>query len=371
KSQGNKITFAAWLFLALGTAFFVSLLVREGVADVFTALRTAGWGVLGAVVFQALPLLLDALGWRPLFPPGQRPRLLSLWWMRWVGASVNNLVPVAQVGGDLLRARLAGIFTRSPMTASVAAVIVNITANVFTQVLFTFGGFLLLMGMTHQAGLAKPAIAGVTVSALAIGGFYAVQRMGGIRWVAAMIGRVAGGEWRSLARDGAELDAAVKSVYARKGDVAKSAAWALVSWIAGAGEIWIALKAMGRPAGIGEALAFETMSQGFRTAVFFVPGALGVQEGAYLFVAGLLGVPGEVAMALALIRRVRELAVGIPAIIAWQVVEGRRLRQQQQAAEAAGGEAVITPFPVPSPALEPVREPISAPRRTRGRASRY
>jgi hypothetical protein len=36
----------------------------------------------------------------------------------------------------------------------------------------------------------------------------------------------------------------------------------------------------------------------------------------------LLGIPAEMGLALALIRRVRELAFGIPGLIAWQIIEG-------------------------------------------------
>ena len=56
--------------------------------------------------------------------------------------------------------------------------------------------------------------------------------------------------------------------------------------------------------------------------MFFVPGALGIQEGGYVVVGRLLGIPAEMGLALALIRRVRELAFGIPGLIAWQIIEG-------------------------------------------------
>lgn len=365
KSSLGKIKLTAWLLAAAGLTFFIALLVREGVVDVFRVVAAAGWGVLLVVAFHLVSLMLDAFGWRPLFPPGKRPRLRTLFWMRWIGGSINNLVPVAQVGGDLVRARLVGIFTRTPMPVAAASVIVNITLNVFTQVIFTFGGFVLLIGMTRQMSLAKPALVGVSLSIVAIGGFYAVQRLGGIRLIATIISRMAGSGWQSLAQDAEALDREVKSVYSRPRDVARCAFWALLSWVAGAGEVWIALHAMGRPAGFGVALAFETMSQGFRTAVFFIPGALGVQEGAYLFVAGLLGFPGQVGMALAMIRRVRELAIGIPAITTWQILEAKHLRRHAREA------AATTPFPVAPRTREPVRELISAQARMRKTASRY
>ena len=43
-----------------------------------------------------------------------------------------------------------------------------------------------------------------------------------------------------------------------------------------------------------------------------------------MVVGGLLGIPGEKALALALIRRVRELTLGVPGLIVWQVIEGSR-----------------------------------------------
>jgi hypothetical protein len=56
-----------------------------------------------------------------------------------------------------------------------------------------------------------------------------------------------------------------------------------------------------------------------------VPGALGVQEGGFLVFGGLLGLGPDVALALALARRVRDLIVFTPALVAWQLSEGRRL----------------------------------------------
>ena len=79
------------------------------------------------------------------------------------------------------------------------------------------------------------------------------------------------------------------------------------------------------PATFVNALILQSMAMTIRSAAFPVPGALGVQESGYLFVGNLLGIPGETAFAISLIARVRDLAIGIPALLAWQVIEGRRL----------------------------------------------
>jgi hypothetical protein len=99
----------------------------------------------------------------------------------------------------------------------------------------------------------------------------------------------------------------------------------MVSFVTGSVEVWIGLHAIGLAASFKHALILECVGQGIQTALCLVPGALGVREGGYVAVGALLGIPGEAAFALALIRRVRELALGLPGLFAWQMVEGGRL----------------------------------------------
>jgi hypothetical protein len=65
-----------------------------------------------------------------------------------------------------------------------------------------------------------------------------------------------------------------------------------------------------------------------------VPSGLGVQETGYYFVGHLLGISDYLAITLALIARVRELAIGISGLICWQVIEGRRLWRARSATNA-------------------------------------
>jgi uncharacterized membrane protein YbhN (UPF0104 family) len=54
-----------------------------------------------------------------------------------------------------------------------------------------------------------------------------------------------------------------------------------------------------------------------------VPGALGVQEGGYIVICGLYGLSPELAIALSLVKRLREIAVGLPALVVWRWFEAR------------------------------------------------
>jgi uncharacterized membrane protein YbhN (UPF0104 family) len=85
------------------------------------------------------------------------------------------------------------------------------------------------------------------------------------------------------------------------------------------------MAALGQPVTVVDALIIESLGMAIRTAAFPIPGALGVQEGGLIVLGGLLGIDPAVALALALIKRVRELAWGVPGVVLWQAGEGRRL----------------------------------------------
>jgi uncharacterized membrane protein YbhN (UPF0104 family) len=51
---------------------------------------------------------------------------------------------------------------------------------------------------------------------------------------------------------------------------------------------------------------------------FAVPGALGIQEGGYIVICRALGLSPEIAIALSLIKRLREVVLGVPGLILWQ-----------------------------------------------------
>jgi uncharacterized membrane protein YbhN (UPF0104 family) len=77
-------------------------------------------------------------------------------------------------------------------------------------------------------------------------------------------------------------------------------------------------------------MAIESLGQGARGAAFALPGGLGVQDGTLIAACAIFGVPAEVALAMALIKRVPDLVLGIPALLAWQALEGRRLLSESK-----------------------------------------
>jgi putative membrane protein len=335
---------AAFLGLA-GTALLITLVIKNGAGDVAAAIAATRWRLVVAVGYYAFPLLLDAIAWRILFPKKNRLPLQTLWWMRWIGDSINALLPASQVGGDIVRARLASL-KGVPVPIAAATVIVGITLNVFTQTIFTLTGLALLAFATGQKHLLVPAVIGSLVAVGAVAGFYAVQHWGIFRLITTFISKLThSSSWQSLVDHGKTLDDEVRALYARRRSILISGAWSLLSWNTGAVEVWFALWAMGLPATFSHALILESVGQGIRAAMFLVPGGLGIHEAGYLAVGKLLGIPAGPALALALVRRVRELSYGIPGLLAWQAVEGKHFWFNRRRSDLNAARRLVAPDP--------------------------
>jgi uncharacterized membrane protein YbhN (UPF0104 family) len=89
-----------------------------------------------------------------------------------------------------------------------------------------------------------------------------------------------------------------------------------------------------------DGLIIESLGQAARAVGFAIPASLGVQEGGYILVCGLLGISPQAAIELSLLKRIREVALGVPALIVWQIVETRRLvdRVGAEASVPAGAD---------------------------------
>src|SRR5205807_8390018 len=322
----GKIQVTVWLLGLAGAALFTFLLIRQGASQVGLAFATARWALAAVVIYHfVVPVVLDAAAWWVLFPKSHRLPLRRIFWMRWIGESVSTLVPSAAVGGDIVRARLAAI-NGAPVPISAGTVLVDLTLGVFTQAAFTLLGVVLLVQSTGRKNFVGPTILGTLVGVAAVSGFYFVQRLGMFGFLARMIGKLANSpEWQSLVQSGETFDQTVRALYARHRALIGCCAWTILSLILNSGEVWIALYALNLHATVVNAVILQSTILTVRNVGFAVPSGLGVQEGGYVLIGSLLGIDGTNALALSLIARVRELALGIPGLVTWQVIEGRRL----------------------------------------------
>ncbi len=309
--------------LAVGVLLFVVVMVWQGLDEVMLALRTAGWGVVTVALLHIPQMWADGMGWRRLVTSVPLRRRTFVW-ARWIGESVNDLLPVLQMGGNVVKAWLL-VDCGVAVGAAGGSVVVDVTLVVLSQIVFTLFGVSLLIP-TLGGGKALPlVVAGTGIMAVLLAGFYFAQRRGLFGIAAKLAQRIlAAPDWAAFSTGASAIDAEVARVYRDRRAVIASAAWHLTAWFVGIGEVWYALYLLGHPVDVWTALLFESLGQAIRTGAFAVPGALGVQEGGYVLVGSAFGIPPGAALGLSLVRRMRELLVGIPGLITWQIWTLRR-----------------------------------------------
>jgi putative membrane protein len=309
----------AWL---AGLGLIVVLIAAQGAAEIAAAFAVAGWSAAALGVAHLGTLLADTVGWRALLRPAHRGALPALLVNRWIGASINGLLPVAQLGGEFVRARLLAR-SGTPGPAAGASVVVDLTAGLLTQIAFAALGIVLLVRLLGHAGDLMELALGLALFGLLLLGFAAAQRRGLFSLLARPLHRLASGPgWRALVGNAAALDAEVALRYRRGRALTLCAAWRSLGWLAGGVELWLAFLVLGHPVGLAEAIILESLGQAVRSAGFLIPGGLGVQEGGILMSGIWLGLAPEIVLAAALLKRARELALGVPGLIVWSYLDG-------------------------------------------------
>lgn len=294
-------------------------------SDVRSAFAQAGFGVLLIAAFHLVPLVVDAQAWRRLLPSHVEVSLARVSVMRWIGEAAA-LLPSAQIGSDLVRVR-AMILGGIPGPVAGASVLVDITLGVVTQILFALAGVAALIAVAApgSGSLVLHASAGIAILAALIAAFIVVQRAAPFGRLARMSGVILGGERLLRVMGGADrVDQEIAACYARRQELIKAALWRFAGWIVGIGEFWIGLALLGHPIGLLEAIMLESIVQAIRSAAFFVPAGLGVQEATLVALGAAIGIPAEAAIGVSLLKRARELILGLPGLAAWWWLERRR-----------------------------------------------
>lgn len=328
---------ASLLLVGLGgLGLAVYLFATNGIADIAGAVAAVGWGLALICVVRVLPILCDAIGWQVLFPRAWRPSLLPVFWIRWVSESVNALLPVAQIGGEVVRARLISRRRYVPVpevtgAQAGATVVADLTTGMMGTLMFSLTGVALLLQRTTSEAVTTNLYWAMTGMAAMLLLFVGAQRSGLLTGVLRrLMSRMGGSLAQAVAGGTAAFEAALGEIYRQKGALAVSVAWRLASWVVGTLEVYLALHFQGIDISLADALLIESISITVRSAAFAVPGGLGVQEGSLLLLGELVGLSPQSALALALIKRVREVAVGLPALAVWWAAEGRAAAVRQE-----------------------------------------
>lgn len=311
------------LLAVLGVGAMALLLASFDAASVWASMLRVGWGGF-AVLLLWQGLIFGVLGaaWACVMPGIRLPLLV---WARMVRDAATTCLPFSPVGGYVIGARALTLHGVAwPLAAAGTAV--DVCAEIAAQLLFSVFGLLVLVLLRPGSGYATPIGGAVAVASL-LGGLALWQRRR-IGAVLRGVGTRLLGDW--FAADGGldRLQAALEGLF-RPRRVLAGAAAHLCGWVCTGVGTWIALRLLGAPVGLVGIVALEALLDALIGAAFVVPAAAGVQEAGYVGLGALFGVPAELALAVSLLRRAKDLVWGVPILAAWQWRELRRL--------AAGG----------------------------------
>jgi putative membrane protein len=317
----------------VGLLLSLWLVWRGNPGAVLGALRAAGAGLVLAALVHVLPMLANACDWRSLIRGANRPSVLNMLHVVWVRESVNSMLPVARVGGEVIAFRMLKGWGVRPSTA-VGSIIVDMQLTVISQLLFTMVGigFLFAHAQSGTLRLAGQLAWGVAALAPLLLLFALVQHANPFERITRVLNRVTSGKLAALVGQSAQIDRSIKLIWRRRAVVLRYLLfWQPLQCFLTSLEIWLALHFLGVPVTLVEAVVIESLIQAISSAAFFVPGGLGVQEGGFILVGGALGLEPSTCLALAAARRIRDLMVFVPGLIAWQFAESSsRIRERGQ-----------------------------------------
>ncbi len=302
----------------LGAAILIALTVYAGAGAVLHALSTLRFAGLAAIALLHLPVVA-LLGWAWWqighdLPGATRPKFA---WARLVRDAAAEVLPFSQIGGFVLGVRalhLGGVRAiRGALSMSV-----DLVMELWAKLPYFLAGLIALFAVAPNSHLVRALPIALCLTGLVVAIPFLFRAR--LRQALEVSARAIARRWPSLDSQD-EVNAFFDRIFGEKQRLAAAFAIHLACWFIGAAETWVIFALMGIPVSPAEALAIDSLAVGLRTFGFLVPAAAGVQEASYVLVCSLFGLPAATAVAVSLIRRARDLAIGVPTLAAWQYLE--------------------------------------------------
>jgi hypothetical protein len=302
------------LAFAGGLGLFIWLLAQADLGAVAAILGRIGWTGAGTVIAVfAAGFGADVISWLLMFrsiPVDWRwgVRLLAV---QMVGEALNVVTPFGSFGGEPVKALLLKRHYRVAYTEGSASLLLIQTVNSLAQVPFLLTAVALLV-LRHMLAPAVEHIivAGATVITLFM--LFVLTALHA-RFLADLRRRLSAGRWgASLHRALTVLEEIEQRLFffmrESPARFAGSYVMAFTNWLTGAVEMFLLFRFLGFPISFADAWLIEGTVSIARSMSFFVPAHLGVQDGTIALLGQALTGSPEIGIAVALARRVRELA---------------------------------------------------------------
>jgi putative membrane protein len=318
----------SYILAVVGVLIALCLVSYFGFGNVVSAVGRVGWADFGLIVLWQLALfIILGAAWDVITPIAGPRRSWILIWGRMVRDASANCLPFSQVGGFVFGARAVTLFGLEWQTAT-ASTVVDVTAEFLAQIAFACIGLGILLARAPSSGVAVPIEVGIGLAVLACFAFVWLQK--GAAPVFARLGRRIAGNWFSDAEERVEvLQTELSLIYGHAGRLALGFIFHLLGWIGTGMAGWITYRSLGVHVDFDDALSIEALLSAAVAVAFLVPVNAGIQEAGYAGLGAIFGIPPELSLGVSLIRRARDIAVGIPVLLVWQWLEVRRLRVRE------------------------------------------
>jgi glycosyltransferase 2 family protein len=307
----------------VGLALTIWLVLHIGVAPIVAAIVSIGFaGFALTCVYAVAVVALMGLAWYALLPAGAPRDVLTFVLGRQTRDSAGDILPFSQFGGIVIGARAIILRGIAPPVAFASA-IADVTTELMAQIAFIILGIGLCISELRASATMAPYVDGLIVGTLllvpGIAAFVFLQTRG-----SAFAERLAARFLPAAMKHTAAFGQAMQEIYDSPGRLAAASTIHLLAWIASGGGIWLAVRLIGGHIDFFSALAIEALLAALRSATVFVPAAIGVQEAGYAALMPLFGLGPEVGLAVSLLKRARDVVIGVPVLLLWQASEGRR-----------------------------------------------
>lgn len=321
-------------FAILGLIVTTLIVAWSGVDPVLHAVLSIGfYGFCAIVLCQLLVDGILGLAWHVAFPELGYWRLVGA---RMVRDAVGSCLPLSQVGGMVLgvRATCLRVKETSPniyLSEATGANLVDITTEVMGQVAFILLAIIFLVTYRGFHPLVMPIMGGALFLVVGSIGFIWTQRNGGrlLRRFGGAFVRKMTEKWQNGLLD--SVDAAqdyLEQAWSHPLRIAMAASCHFLGWLGSAGILWVTAWFLGASLTFFQAVAIEGVACAIMSVGFFIPAGLGVQEGAYMVIGHVFDISAPIALGFSLLRRGRELTVGISVLLIWQFLEMRSLHAE-------------------------------------------
>jgi putative membrane protein len=313
-------------FALAGVAVVTGLVIYFGAADVLKALTSVSIFRFGEYIAAQLVIVLGlGLCWRQLLRSRMRGSFWLCVWGRLVRDATGEFLPFSQVGGYVLGARvitLGGV----NISDAAASTLADITTEFLAQLCFIGMGLAILTRKAPNSGLFVPVAIGLSIALLMALGLVLAQRGSGAKLFRGLVARIAGAAAQGASLSVDRLQASLDLMYGERRRLTLASVFHLVCWFGTATASYIGFHALGVDISFLDAFCIEAMLHAMLALAFFIPGRIGIQEAAYTLLAGIFGVPADIALSLSLLRRARDFVIAVPVLLIWQGLEAKRIK---------------------------------------------